>query len=70
LSIFPVVICIISLQNYFCVKFLKINYLNLVPAPIVLSTGTYYFTKINYLNLVPAPIFEYWHLLFYKRALG
>jgi len=28
------VICIIFLQNYFCVKFLKINSLNLVPAPI------------------------------------
>jgi len=31
---FEVVICIISLRNYFCVKVFKINYFNLVPAPI------------------------------------
>ena len=32
-SIFEVVICVISLQNYFCVKFIKLNYLNLIPTP-------------------------------------
>jgi len=38
-------LCIISLQNYFCVKFLKINYLNLVPAPIFWVPAPIFFTK-------------------------
>ena len=38
-----VVICIIYLQNYFCVNFLKINYLNLVPAPIMEYRHLLYF---------------------------
>ena len=38
-------ICVISLQNYLRVTFVQIDYLNLVPEPTFLSTGTYLLRK-------------------------
>src|SRR6218665_1502375 len=53
-SIFGVVICIISLQNYYCVDFFKKLITPLSTETYFLSTGTY-FLLIGYNNISRRP---------------